>query len=354
VSADVRGIPPAARGLDELRDRVRSTLGGLLGAAGECGLVDFPRHLNVGDQAIWLGERAALDALGVRVAAACDRTNYGSAFRRALGDAPVCIHGGGNFGDLYPTHHALREQVLRDLPDRRVIQLAQSINFGSAEGLERTRRLISEHGRVTLLVRDDESERFAREHFEADVVACPDMAFALPPLRRTAPPVAPVVRQARRDKESAGDSAPEGTFDWLEPPTGARARRTLALRRADLALSTGRRESARRAPRLLAASPTGAYDRFARWSVGRGLGLLCRGEVVITDRLHGHILCTLAAIPHVVLGDRHGKIRAFWDTWSAGLGTARWAQDAGEATRLADDLAGRDRVSGAARPWQAA
>jgi pyruvyl transferase EpsO len=341
VTADVTGARPAARGLDDLRDRVRSTLDALLGTAGECGLVDYPRHLNVGDQAIWLGERAALDALGVRVAAACDRTSYGPRFRRALGDSPVCIHGGGNFGDLYPTHHALREQVLRDLRDRPVIQLAQSINFAGREGLDRTRRLISDHGRVTLLVRDDVSERFARAHFEAEIVACPDMAFALPPLHRTRPPLAPVVRQARRDKESAGDAAPDGTFDWLEPPAGARARRSLALRRADLALSTGRRESGRRAPRLPAADPTAAYDRFARWSVGRGLGLLSRGEVVITDRLHGHILCTLAAIPHVVLGDRHGKIRAYWDTWSGGLGTARWADDAAEATRLADDLAAR-------------
>jgi exopolysaccharide biosynthesis predicted pyruvyltransferase EpsI len=331
----LRGDAPARDGwLGDMRTRVEAALDDALGGARACGIVDFPRHLNVGDQAIWLGERAALDARGVRVVAACDRTSYGRRFRRALGDAPVCIHGGGNFGDLYPTHHALRERALRDLRDRPIVQLAQSIHFGSAEGLERTRRLIADHGRVTLVVRDRNSERFAREHFEARVVLCPDMAFALGPLARR-PAELPVVHQARTDKESA--AAPEGgTFDWLQPPADRAGRRRLALHRARLALATGRRESGRRAPTGPGADPLAAYDRFARWSVARGLDLLSRGEVVITDRLHGHILCVLAGIPHVVLGDRHGKIRAYWDAWTHAVPIAHWAEGpaaAGERAR---------------------
>jgi pyruvyl transferase EpsO len=322
--------------LGAMRERVVATLRDVLGGARACGIVDFPRHLNVGDQAIWLGERAALDGAGVAVLAACDRTTYGRRFRRALGDAPVCIHGGGNFGDLYPTHHALRERALHDFRDRPVVQLAQSIFFASAESLERTRRLIAEHGQVTLVVRDRVSERFAREHFEARVVLSPDMAFGLGPLRRPRAAELPVVRQARTDKESAGAT---GGFDWLEEPTAAVARGRLALLRTRLALATGRRESGRRAPRAPGADPLAAYDRYARWSVSRGLALLARGEVAITDRLHGHVLCVLAGIPHVVLGDRNGKIQAYWDAWTHTVPTARWADDLDSAAEAARQLA---------------
>lgn len=333
----------SAAWLTEMRELVHGALRRALGDAPACAIVDFPRHLNVGDQAIWLGERAALRALDVDVVAACDRTTFGAGFVRQVGDAPVCIHGGGNFGDLYPTHHALRERVLRELRDRPVIQLAQSIHFASADGLERTRRLVAEHGRVTLVVRDDASASYAREHFEADVLTCPDMAFGLAPVRRRAAAVLPVVRQARRDKESASGVADGGTFDWLEPPQAPAARSRLALLRAYLALCTGRRESGRRAPRLVGADPVSAYDRFARWNVARGLDLLSHGEVVITDRLHGHILCSLASIPHVVLGDKHGKIRAYWDTWTHAVPSAHWADDPGTAAELAHALAGGGR-----------
>src|SRR5206468_443307 len=140
--------------------------------------------------------------------------------------------------------------ALSELRDRPVIQLAQSIHFGSDAALERTRRLIAGHGRVTLIMRDRESERFAREHFQARVLLCPDMAFALGPLRPPRAAEVPLVRQARTDKESAGGAAPGvETFDWLEPPAASAARRRLAVLTARLALATGRRGSGRRAPR---------------------------------------------------------------------------------------------------------
>ncbi len=66
--------------------------------------------------------------------------------------------------------------------------------------------------------------------------------------------------------------------------------------------------------------------------------MLAGGAVVITDRLHGHILCVLMGIPHVVLPDRHGKIRNFWETWTHSSSNAHWAAGIDEAREIAAGL----------------
>ncbi len=57
----------------ELAERVRATVAPLLPVGEPVALLDFPNHMNVGDAAIWLGERALLRSLGVPVAYACDQ-----------------------------------------------------------------------------------------------------------------------------------------------------------------------------------------------------------------------------------------------------------------------------------------
>ena len=173
------------------------------------GLADYPRHLNVGDSAIWLGERQLLRTAGVRVVASCDTATYSRrAFGRALAGRPVLLHGGGSFGDLWPEHQLLRERILADFPGRPVVQLGQSINFRSAENLERARRAVARHGNVTLVVRDAPSRDRATQLFEARVVLAPDMAFALGRLERTAPATEPLLHLGRDDLERSEGASP--------------------------------------------------------------------------------------------------------------------------------------------------
>jgi pyruvyl transferase EpsO len=187
---------------------------------------------------------------------------------------------------------------------------------------------------VTLLVRDLQSEAFALEHFEARVLRSPDMAFALGPIPRLAPPTQALVIQAREDKERESAPVPGvATHDWLgELRDGDRT--ALARHQLRLALATGRRERGGPAVALIPGRHLSAYDAFARWNVDRGLRMLSRGETVITDRLHGHILCCLMGIRHVLVGDRHGKIRNYWNAWSHRAGLARWADDFEQAVEL--------------------
>ena len=58
------------------------------------------------------------------------------------------------------------------------------------------------------------------------------------------------------------------------------------------------------------------YDMTARARLIRGLRILSAGKVVVTDRLHAHILCLLMNIPHVLLDNSYGKVNNFVDTWT--------------------------------------
>jgi pyruvyl transferase EpsO len=58
------------------------------------------------------------------------------------------------------------------------------------------------------------------------------------------------------------------------------------------------------------------YDAAAGARVARGCRLLSSGRVVITDRLHAHLLCLLLGIPHGVLDNTYGKLARFLDTWT--------------------------------------
>ena len=63
----------------------------------------------------------------------------------------------------------------------------------------------------------------------------------------------------------------------------------------------------------------------------RGCSLMASARVVVTDRLHAHILCVLLGVPHVLLDNSYGKVRGFYEAWTSECSFARWADSADEA-----------------------
>jgi pyruvyl transferase EpsO len=57
--------------------------------------------------------------------------------------------------------------------------------------------------------------------------------------------------------------------------------------------------------------------------------------VVITDRLHGHVLSMILGIPHVVIDNSYGKVLSFVNTWSIESPLVRIARSVEEASALA-------------------
>jgi exopolysaccharide biosynthesis predicted pyruvyltransferase EpsI len=317
-------------------------------------LLPFPNHPNVGDTAIWLGELAYLDGLGLSLPPGCSSASYSQRqLSRRLRRGSILITGGGNLGDLWEGVQLLRERVVNQFPKAKIVQLPQTICFRERANLRRTKAVFEHHPDFTLLCRDRASLELARAEFDVTSAACPDMAFALGPLERAAA-TTDILWLGRTDAEAADDvtnlCAPGvEKYDWHDPSSFSwKLRRRLvweaSLKNADH-------------PRALAAAESAlwrAYHHLGRKRMERGLRALSRGRVAVSDRLHGHILCELLGIPHVMFPDRYGKVRAFHETWTAASELATWADGPSEALAAASVLARREPSAALAASLEAA
>jgi exopolysaccharide biosynthesis predicted pyruvyltransferase EpsI len=329
-----------------LRQRAAAALREFIPPSRRCALVDFPMHGNVGDSAIWLGERTLLRDAGVTVAYACDLQSFSVAElaeRVPAGTGTIFVHGGGNLGDLWPHHQVLRERVISAFPNHRIVQLPQSVHFRDPANLARARAVFDAHAELTLLVRDYRSLEVTRREFRARSMLCPDLALGLDRVPASSSPRHRVVWLSRTDHERATHVLPapppgihrtdwnagEGaTPDWQE-----RLRQTLNAQRA--AALRNRMCPSDHATHLLCQS----LDHHAELQLWRGCRLLSSGRAVVTDRLHAHVLSLLLGIQHAVLDDRHGKVRSFWETWTSDAKCARLSRTTEEALSYAEWVA---------------
>lgn len=331
--------------LTRLQEQVDAVTATALRGARRVALVNYPNHGNAGDPAVWLGAHASLRRLGVRVGYQCDARSYDPRALAATRPEAILINGGGNLGDLWRQQQRGRERVLADFPRLPTVQLPQSIHFEGTKRLQRMQRLVAGHRDLTLLLRDPASLAFAREHFDAPARLCPDLAFALGPLPRMASARRQLLWLARSDKESTVSVPPSlgldaEVLDWVGPVddelrwrTSTRlAQRTNRLLTRQLGQDGGRLPPG--AWRLLADT----YRPLARARVARGLLILARGEVVVTDRLHGHVLSLLQGIEHVVLDSGTGKTRALVDTFTGDDPLVHWAETPEQALSIAQEL----------------
>jgi exopolysaccharide biosynthesis predicted pyruvyltransferase EpsI len=325
-----------------LSAEIEERLAALLEPGTEAAFVNFPHIDNVGDSAIWLGTRRALRRAGVRVRYQCDPAGYRRGLlARSVGErGTILIQGGGNLGDVYPNQHRVRERVLRDFPGARVIQLPQTAWFRSRRGRERFRGLAEAHSDFTLMLRERASLEWARESLDVPAVLCPDLALALPPLRRREPEL-DVLWLMRGDRESLGRPLPplgprEELADWR---SGGPMRRSGPRDLRLLLAAYDRLGAAIAADGRLASvcwrASAATFRPIAERRLDLGTRLVSRGRVVVTDRLHGHVISLLAGIPHVLLDNANGKCRAFWESWTRASPLVNWAEGPAEAIEIA-------------------
>lgn len=325
--------------LDELRGQVSHALDPLIPLNSSCVLVDFPHHGNVGDSAIWLGEVAYLKSRKCKIKYICDWTNYNqAALKSAVGTDLILLHGGGNFGDLYPAHQALKEKVISNFPDNRIVQLPQSIHFTDAVNLAKSQACLSLHKDFHFVVRDTTSLKLAQQYYENPTYLCPDMALMLDlGSLKSHLKTSDVVILSRTDEEKAahltagtGAQLNSVVMDWLDEPE---PKHQWLYDWSHRRLGWG---SSKIPPFILNKLALVAANAMARQRLARGLGLLGQGHVVVTDRLHAIILSWLGGTPVFYVDNSYNKLSNFLNTWlkdSPGLTRCATFEDALERSQ---------------------
>ncbi|MCA1763158.1 MAG: polysaccharide pyruvyl transferase family protein [Cryomorphaceae bacterium] len=306
-------------------------------------LVDFPNYLNVGDNAIWLGEIDLLKELGFEINYICTVSSYNKAqLKKALQkNGVILLQGGGNFGDLWMRHENLRRNVIQDFPDHQIIQLPQSIHYANQTELDLSTEILNNHPNLTLLARDLKSFAFAKENFKSSSFLCPDMAFGIKLVSKsTSPPKYDILWLIRGDKETKNNAFQlqvedrnEAVSDWSSGYHSQLDTFCSVLFR--LVKKFPSSHTFTHALLLRAAT------RAARMRMNYGVELLSQSKSVVTDRLHGHIICFLLGIPHIAMDNSYGKVSGFIKTWGTGDEKfSHFASDGKEARRLSEKLVG--------------
>lgn len=327
---------------DRLRDSVRAALR----PGRPVVLVDLPPYLNIGDSLIALGAMSLLRCAEVDL-----RGVYGGTFpRRAIEEVDRCggtiiINGGGNLGSIWPDQQALKTRLATECRRARIVQLPQSIHFDAADQAAAAFAAFRGHPDFVLFVRDEPSRDLAVGHGLEQVGLAIDTAFLVDVGRRRQP-VADSCLLARTDRERRFDT----------PRLAAELARCGSAIECDWAAYD---DLPATVPRLRVEVDKMGIRILVRWSrYGQFLGgataasawfsnrleigkrTVCAGRVLVTDRLHAHILAVLLGQPHVWLDNSYGKIARFAAAWDTASPVARRAGSEEEAVALAAELLG--------------
>jgi pyruvyl transferase EpsI len=275
-------------------------------------LIATPRHGNLGDQAIALGELKYFQDQGVPLCEFSEmQLHYLLYYLRPLfrwllpQDAKLYLHGGGCLGDLYPLTENMRRDLLRTFPHHKICILPQSFYVDSDASGHAMAALYDACDDVTIHLRDETSYALAQAYFtRCKLQLTIDAATYLQgrfPIGASSKPPVDLLCLKRRDKESYYDSA---LFDAVI----CELEKTWRVERSDTVLQPE--------PRLLG-------KRRRAGVVRRKLQDCARARVVVTDRFHGMVFAVLAGTPCVVLRSLDHKIVA-GARWFTGTARVQW------------------------------
>ncbi|KAG7370062.1 polysaccharide pyruvyl transferase [Nitzschia inconspicua] len=294
-------------------------------------------HSNVGDHMITLGEVEFLSRLGVKIPEEidecgqfwqdlipdCEELTWWKKENFDANGTPVILHGGGNWGDIWPRNQHFRIRSLDTLLQKNftILGMPQSLYYHNdtlkkmdAQQIEAI--LSSFKGTLTaqptFLWRDQYSyDQAVVLYPSARNVLIPDIAFQIGPYNPQPVNdvnVVDVVLFLRDDRESLelSNRNPSSVRSILKSLVGAEKEMSTTFKIVDWNDRLGIFES----------------DNILFTEIA--IQLLSMGRVLVCDRLHASILAYLSGIPFVYFDQSYGKISK---TLDVALGSAEGCLD---------------------------
>lgn len=279
--------------------------------------IDLPYHNNIGDNLIWKGTKDFFQTLDYNCLCTTDCANF--TFPTLPKDCVILLHGGGNFGDLYPRHNEFRKAVIAKYPNNKIVILPQTVYYEKDEHLKADSEFYSGRGNITICTRDTVSYSIAKDNFkDISVLLVPDMAFYInlseyePMINHTK---GRTLYLNRTDKESTGirpQCVPANAeeHDWP----------TLECKPFIYWLCMKGHGLLKRVPGADAITKNYADFAWQRillpYNIKIGIKFLYQYEHVYTTRLHTAILSILLNRQTIIMLDNNnGKLQSFYETW---------------------------------------
>ncbi|WP_329892049.1 polysaccharide pyruvyl transferase family protein [Stenotrophomonas sp. SMYL11] len=257
---------------------------------------------NIGDLAIGLAQKSFLEKNlhGYDVVEITHSNTYESARvakKHSTVDDIIFLTGGGNMGTIYKDAEQQRRFLIRLFKRNRIYQFPQSVFFerssAGAEFLAKSKRIYSQHTRLTLIARDQTSYNEMKSSFPQNEIALhPDTVISLAPVSSTEPRRNQVVLSIRRDIESGLDGKMINSVEHELLKAGIR------VIHRDTNVDNMHHQLNEREGSISA-----IWDAYLS------------SRLVITDRLHGVIFCAITGTPCVAMDNLNGKVRNLIETW---------------------------------------
>ncbi len=150
-------------------------------------LLSTPRHGNLGDQAISMGELKVYSEVfpNYSLLEVSFHEYYHILEELLMVVQPedlIFIHGGGNFGNLYYREEDIRKSIVYHFPNNKIISMGQSVTFldNGDNALETSQEIYKQHKNFHIVGRDELSFERIKEYFPTNKhYLCPDSVLFL-------------------------------------------------------------------------------------------------------------------------------------------------------------------------------
>ena len=227
----------------------------------------------------------------------------GSIKKQVISEDIITIIGGGNMGSLYPDIEDLRQLVICSFPYNKIVCFPQTLDWdesqSSNKALKKIVKIYASHSDIHVFARELITYKKLEEVFNGQqnvkIGFVPDIVMSASAkklgVENSLKPTG-VLTCLRNDKECALKAEHYSVLDKAISDTG------LTITKTDTHAG-GSGLSKAKCDKLLS-------DKIQQFA---------EAELVITDRLHGMILCMLSGTPCLVLPNSNHKIRQTYLDW---------------------------------------
>ena len=286
----------------------------------KCYVLDAPFHENAGDILIWGGKIEFLSNKNIEVKGVYSYNKF--RFNINIdSDTFICIHGGGNFNDLYPEHLDFLQRVVDTYPHTRIIVFPQTIYFKDSIIAKARFERLKQHDNLYICGRDGRSYQLLKKYFvEERSLLVPDMAFYIPDSqlqKYSKPDKKGRLLIERVDVEATAKNGifVRDGFDEVSDWPSFQHSFTKASFVAKVLNNLYQKLPFASFRTILNVIWNAYYPIHCRLMTKEGVRFISPYSIIYTTRLHGAILSILLSKDVVIYDNSYGKNYEFYQTW---------------------------------------